>query len=160
MKQYVQTVLGPVAPEDLGATIMHEHLLVDMTHQETSAERVLKTSETGARWDRPAAGWEPQEGGPGTTASYLGKWQEPLTLENRGDFVRNWFFRGEYRINSIETASTRWSASSEREAGASSTPPPSAYRETLPDCARSPGPPASTSSWAAATTKKAGTRPT
>ena len=102
MNGYVQTVLGPVAPADLGPTIMHEHLLVDMTHRETSAERMLKTSETGARWDRPNAGWEQSEGGPGTTAGFLRKWQEPLTLANRGDFVRNWFFRGDYRLTSIE----------------------------------------------------------
>jgi phosphotriesterase-related protein len=26
----VQTVLGPIAPDDLGATLMHEHLLCDI----------------------------------------------------------------------------------------------------------------------------------
>ena len=28
---YVQTVLGPVGPEQLGVTMTHEHLLVDLT---------------------------------------------------------------------------------------------------------------------------------
>src|SRR6185503_14317157 len=27
---HVQTVLGPIAPEELGPTLMHEHLLVDI----------------------------------------------------------------------------------------------------------------------------------
>lgn len=30
MSGYVQTVLGPIAPADLGATLMHEHLLCDI----------------------------------------------------------------------------------------------------------------------------------
>ena len=28
----MQTVLGPIAPEDLGPTLMHEHLLCDIRH--------------------------------------------------------------------------------------------------------------------------------
>ena len=31
MPSYVQTVLGPVAPDQLGVTMMHEHLLADAT---------------------------------------------------------------------------------------------------------------------------------
>ncbi|MBI1773870.1 MAG: aryldialkylphosphatase [Proteobacteria bacterium] len=31
MKGYAQTVLGPVRPEELGLTMMHEHLLTDLT---------------------------------------------------------------------------------------------------------------------------------
>ena len=100
---YVQTVLGPVAPEDLGPTITHEHLLVDMTQSETSVAELLQRSETGSKWTRAdAAGWQFGEGGPGTTAGYLGRWQEELTLDNYYDHVRNYFFTGEYRINSIE----------------------------------------------------------
>jgi phosphotriesterase-related protein len=28
----VQTVLGPIAPADLGPTLMHEHLICDIRH--------------------------------------------------------------------------------------------------------------------------------
>ena len=41
-------------------------------------------------------------GGPGTTASHLGKWQEELALANWYDHQRNYFFSGDYRLNSIE----------------------------------------------------------
>ncbi len=102
-ERYVMTVLGPVAPEDLGPTITHEHLLVDMTQSETSVANLLMRSETGSKWTRAdAAGWQFGEGAPGTTASYLGRWQEELRLDNYYDVVRNWFFYGEFRLTSIE----------------------------------------------------------
>ncbi len=97
------TVLGPVAPDELGLTICHEHLLVDMTQSQTSAADLLMRSETGSKSTRAdAAGWQFGEGAPGTTASFLGRWQGELRLDNYYDFVRNWFFRGEFRLTSIE----------------------------------------------------------
>jgi len=36
----VQTVLGPVAPETLGATLMHEHVLCDLTVPELAAQQL------------------------------------------------------------------------------------------------------------------------
>ena len=39
MRGCVQTVLGPVAPEMLGATLMHEHVLCDLTAPELAARR-------------------------------------------------------------------------------------------------------------------------
>lgn len=102
---YVMTVLGPVSPESLGLTITHEHLLIDMTQGESGAACLICRTETGAKWTKAeAGGWTQGEAGPGTTASYVGKWQEPLTLENRGDHMRDWFFRGEYRQTSIDVA--------------------------------------------------------
>ena len=101
--RYVMTALGPVPPEDLGPTITHEHLLVDMTQSETSVARLLMRSETGSKWTRAdSAGWQYGEGGPGTTASFLARWQEELRLDNYYDHVRNYFFTGEFRLNSIE----------------------------------------------------------
>ena len=101
--RHVMTVLGPVPPEDLGPTITHEHLLVDMTQSETSVARLLMRSETGSKWTRAdSAGWQYGEGGPGTTASFLARWQEELRLDNYYDHVRNYFFTGEFRLNSIE----------------------------------------------------------
>jgi phosphotriesterase-related protein len=38
----VQTVLGPVAPEMLGATLMHEHVLCDLTVPELTAQQMPK----------------------------------------------------------------------------------------------------------------------
>ena len=36
----IQTVLGPVAPELLGPTLMHEHVLCDLTPPELAAQRL------------------------------------------------------------------------------------------------------------------------
>ena len=43
----VQTVLGPVDPEDLGRTLMHEHILTDLTplDQRRDLEEVVITFE-------------------------------------------------------------------------------------------------------------------
>ena len=102
---FVQTVLGPVAPEDLGLALIHEHLLIDMTQQARSAEEKAATSDTAAAaMGRPEGGWEAGEWGPGTTASYLSKWGQDVSLENRIDMARNWAFYGSYRQTSIETA--------------------------------------------------------
>jgi len=102
---HVMTVLGPVSADHLGLTITHEHLLIDMTQSETSAACLICRSETGSKWVKAEpAGWTQGESGPGTTASYIGKWQAPLTLENRAEHMRDWFFRGEYRQNSIDVA--------------------------------------------------------
>jgi phosphotriesterase-related protein len=51
----VQTVLGPIPAEQLGKTLMHEHLLVNVA---------------------------PPAGSPGTTAEDRLHWGEPITLEN------------------------------------------------------------------------------
>ena len=39
MRGHVQTVLGPIAPEMLGATLMHEHVLCDLTAPELAARK-------------------------------------------------------------------------------------------------------------------------
>ncbi len=48
MKGYAQTVLGPVLPEDLGLTMMHEHLLTDLSRildlPEDAEERALSAA--------------------------------------------------------------------------------------------------------------------
>jgi phosphotriesterase-related protein len=56
MNGHVQTVLGPVPAEELGKTLMHEHLLVNVA---------------------------PQDGrSPGLTTEERLHWDEPLTMEN------------------------------------------------------------------------------
>ena len=63
---YVQTVLGPVRPETLGLTLVHEHLLVDLRGSARSAEEKALAAETAAAaMSRPDAGWEPGRGVPG-----------------------------------------------------------------------------------------------
>jgi phosphotriesterase-related protein len=57
---HIRTVLGNIAPEELGITLGHEHLLIDLR----------------GLWDNPPTEW-----------AYLID-QEP-TLQNRGELMRN-----------------------------------------------------------------------
>ena len=102
-KGFVQTVLGPVAPEALGLTLSHEHVLIDMTQGAPNADALIETNESlrGAGY-LPEAGWEPGEDGPGTAATWKPKWREPICLSNRADVARNWFYYGTYGITSLD----------------------------------------------------------
>ena len=102
-KGKIQSVLGPIDPESLGVTLPHEHVLVDMTKGACSATSLIEVTESAkAAGAIPAAGWEPGEDGPGTAASWAAKWNEPICLSNRADIARNWFYYGNYKINSID----------------------------------------------------------
>ena len=79
---YVQTVLGPVAPEDLGITLPHEHLLLDLCGGR-SREQVLEFLE---------ADWVLSELTPEKGESLLSKWDEPIRLDNYSDVARHWMF--------------------------------------------------------------------
>ena len=57
---HIRTVLGDIAPDELGITLSHEHLLIDLR----------------GLWDKP----------PDVRAYLID--QEP-TLENRGELMRN-----------------------------------------------------------------------
>jgi phosphotriesterase-related protein len=104
-KGKVQTVLGPVEPTELGLTLPHEHVLIDMTLGACSADVLIDQTESGrAAATTAEAGWEPGEDGPGTAASYRARWNEPICLENRADVARNWFYYGNYKSTSIEDA--------------------------------------------------------
>ena len=52
----VQTVLGAIQPDDLGVTLTHEHLLIDLAfHREPPSEASLREISTGrSRWRRSA----------------------------------------------------------------------------------------------------------
>lgn len=101
----VQTVLGPVEPAELGLTLPHEHVLIDMTLGACSADVLIDQTESGRAAAATAeAGWEPGEDGPGTAASYRARWNEPICLENRADVARNWFYYGNYKSTSIDDA--------------------------------------------------------
>ncbi len=104
-KGKVQTVLGPVAPEALGLTLPHEHVLLDMTLGAHCADVLRHQTESGKAASSTAdAGWEPGEEGPGTAASFRSKWNEPICLENRADVARNWFYYGNYKVTRIDDA--------------------------------------------------------
>ena len=69
---YVQTVLGRIPPEDLGITLPHEHLLLDLCGGR-SREEVLEFLE---------ADWVLSELSPEKRESLLSKWDEPIRLDN------------------------------------------------------------------------------
>ena len=102
-KGFIQTVLGPIAPDSLGLTLMHEHVLIDMTKGAACSDTVFDFTESTRRASRiPEAGYEPGEDGPGTAASWRAKWQQPICLANRADVARNWLYYGTYKIDDIE----------------------------------------------------------
>ena len=79
---YVQTVLGRIPPEDLGITLPHEHLLLDLCGGR-SREEVLEFLE---------ADWVLSELSPEKRESLLSKWDEPIRLDNYADVARHWMF--------------------------------------------------------------------
>lgn len=102
-KGKVHTVLGPISPDSLGLTLPHEHVLVDMTLGACSADVLRHQTESGKAASSTAdAGWEQGEEGPGTVASFRGKWNTPICLENRADVARNWFYYGDYKSTDID----------------------------------------------------------
>ena len=79
---YVQTVLGRIPPEDLGITLPHEHLLLDLCGGR-SREEVLEFLE---------ADWVLSELSPEKRESLLSKWDEPIRLDNYSEVARYWMF--------------------------------------------------------------------
>jgi phosphotriesterase-related protein len=53
----VQTVLGPIAPEALGVTMTHEHLLVDFRYSFREPEALHEKRMAYAPWSLELAGW-------------------------------------------------------------------------------------------------------
>ena len=102
----VQTVVGPVDPADLGITLPHEHLLDDLTKDVQSAmERGHRLQTSTRQLNVPEAGWVPGRAMHEVTASWAGKWEEPITLETLTDVSRNWVFHGSVsRLLSVEDA--------------------------------------------------------
>ena len=94
-KAYVQTVLGPVAPEDVGITLPHEHLLIDMLGGR-SREEVLDILE---------ADWVLGELGAAKGESLLAAWDEPIRLDNYSSVARHWmFYRAALRQSDVVDA--------------------------------------------------------
>ena len=72
----VQTVLGPISPGDLGITLTHEHLLVDLT----------------CLWVEP------------TTATEIAHARQPLTLENLNWVRYHWSHWDNLHLEDVDTA--------------------------------------------------------
>lgn len=80
------TVLGPIAPEELGRTHMHEHLLIDFLA--VSSEQQSGHASAYA-----------------TTASGTGRFEAPLSLDNLYDARRNPFaYKATLQLNAIPEA--------------------------------------------------------
>ncbi len=102
---YIQTVLGPVDPASLGLTLIHEHVLLDLTKGIADAgEYETRSKKYVPIMRRHEAGWEPGEQGPGTAASWNAKWNQPVDLENLADRQRYWVYYGDQRLDSIDDA--------------------------------------------------------
>lgn len=103
---FVQTVLGPVAPGDLGVTLPHEHLLVDLQKEARSAmERGQRLQTTTRQLSVPEAGWVQGRPMREVAASWADKWDEPITLETLTDVARNWVFHSSAsNLQSVEDA--------------------------------------------------------
>ena len=99
----IQTALGAIPPDDVGITLPHEHVLIDMTAGRSSATALLGSTESVERASaQPEAGLEPGQNGPGVAASFTTRWGKPVTLDTRADIERYWFFYGNYRLTDID----------------------------------------------------------
>ena len=98
---HIQTVLGAVDPADVGLTLPHEHVLIDMTLGASSAIELIHATESAAM---AAHVPEPGEEGPSMAASFRERWNQPITLQNWGDVERNWFFYGDYKRRDVNVA--------------------------------------------------------
>ena len=102
---YIQTVLGPLEPSDMGITLPHEHVLLDMTMGAKSSQDLINATEsTALASDVPEAAFVPGEGGSRMAATFADKWGQPVTLQNRADIERNWFFYGVYKRRDLDVA--------------------------------------------------------
>lgn len=92
----VQTVLGPVEPEEIGFTLPHEHLLCDLFKRSAVAEDMQQY----------LGGWLPPElitGEPTTRQRAM--WKQEITLANRAQSYRDWMHYGpSIGLNSVEDA--------------------------------------------------------
>lgn len=81
----VQTVLGPVQPEEIGFVLPHEHILFDLFKGKAVAEDLRHY----------LSGWLPPEletGEPVATARR--RWNQEITLANRAESYRDWWYYG------------------------------------------------------------------
>ena len=102
---YVQTVLGPVDPKDIGLTLTHEHVLHDLTCGCCGADQYETVQPKYVpMMKKPEAGWEPGESGPGTAASWGAKWGQPIALDNLADRQRHWVYYGDQKLSSLDDA--------------------------------------------------------
>ena len=84
------TVLGPIEPEELGETLMHEHLFIDYS----------LPSDKENRWKMFGATLTPP-----TTEKEIEIWEEPFVINNRHKLIHQFMTnRDAYRLDSVDDA--------------------------------------------------------
>ena len=100
----VETVLGPVDPEELGHTLPHEHVLIDLTAGSSDVRGVLGHTDSMMAAATPETGRLDRLGTIDTPASRSTSWTEQIRLDNLYDQVKNWLFYGHtFTIGLIKT---------------------------------------------------------
>lgn len=93
----VQTVQGPVAPEEIGLALTHEHLLFDLSASATSPVQATRRLGLGPHITA--------DDGLASTASALRRWNQPIRPENLADVQRNWMlYRAAIQQLDVEVA--------------------------------------------------------
>jgi phosphotriesterase-related protein len=105
MSPYVQTVVGRVSPDDIGHTLPHEHILVDLANGANNAREVIGNTESSISVLTPETGALSRFGFTDIPAHYSGKWDEEITSKSYFDSVKNFVYYGNaYRLLDVEDA--------------------------------------------------------
>jgi phosphotriesterase-related protein len=101
----VETVLGPIDPEELGHTLPHEHVLIDLTAGSSDVRGVLGHTDSMLAAATPETGRLDRLGTIDIPASRSTSWTEQIRLDNLYDQVKNWLFYGHtFAMSSIDDA--------------------------------------------------------
>jgi len=101
----VETVLGPVDPKELGHTLPHEHILIDLAAGTSDVRQVLGHTDSIMAAATPETGRLDRLGTVDVPASRGTSWSEPIRLDNLYDQIKNWLFYGHtFTMSSIDDA--------------------------------------------------------
>ena len=90
----VETVLGPVDPKELGHTLPHEHILIDLAAGTSDVRQVLGHTDSIMAAATPETGRLDRLGTVDVPARRGTSWAEPIRLDNLYDQIKNWLFYG------------------------------------------------------------------
>ena len=90
----VETVLGPVDPAELGHTLSHEHVLIDLAGGTKDVRHLLGMTESTLHVATPESGRLDRLGVIDPPASRTGTFDEEIRLDNLYDQVKNWLWYG------------------------------------------------------------------
>ena len=98
----VQTVLGPLDPGDLGLTLIHEHVFIDLVAGATNASEAAAKLRGHAMFH---AGVREEPAGTDLSSTARSRWDQEITLINRGDALANYrLYRRAFQQLSLEHA--------------------------------------------------------